>query len=600
VTCVAVRDRTAYLGQLGPAVAYHLGDGRVSRIVPEDEATEPLGLPEQIEPRFTRFELSPGDLLLIASPAIDRVIDTDTLRATLLKGGDEALVELFRLTRGEQEFSLILLACVVEPEGATEPDAIAAPPALDALEAPGGESIGAEVTAGEAPEEGQPEPTATAGASPAATAILIDPSVSGPADVAPADGIAPPEGLSQPPVRLKGAESAVRYRRTTGIASALPRIPPLLIIGAILLIAAGLIAWFVIPGALEESREDEVAAQIEETRSSLDQALASPDVAERRALLRAADAALLDAERLRPDDPEVIDLRNQVDAAIADLNAVVELPALELVADVSEQVPGPVSSRGLALGGGGAYFLDQSQGRVIAVALVGGAPEPFVLFETGDLVGNEIMGTPQQIAWAEDLNALLIMDDQRRVAAVTPPGEAGQLLTVRDIQSLGSADGIAYNTANLYVLDRAGDQVWRYPPSEGGFDSERSPLVSGTDLEQALEMAIADSLYLVIGDNSIVRVVNGAAEPLSLAGIDMPLSSPGSVVPIPDQNIILVADRGGGNPRIVVLNSDGSFRGQWSSPSFTDLRAISYDEAANLLYVLSGTALYRTPLPVVE
>jgi hypothetical protein len=119
-------------------------------------------------------------------------------------------------------------------------------------------------------------------------------------------------------------------------------------------------------------------------------------------------------------------------------------------------------------------------------------------------------------------------------------------------------------------------------------------------LEQALEMAIADSLYLVIGDNSIVRVVNGAAEPLSLAGIDMPLSSPGSVVPIPDQNIILVADRGGGNPRIVVLNSDGSFRGQWSSPSFTDLRAISYDEAANLLYVLSGTALYRTPLPVIE
>jgi hypothetical protein len=145
------------------------------------------------------------------------------------------------------------------------------------------------------------------------------------------------------------------------------------------------------------------------------------------------------------------------------------------------------------------------------------------------------------------------------------------------------------------VLDRAGDQIWRYAPSESGFDSEREPLLTGIDLDPVVEMAIGDALYLVMADNRVLRVDVGSAQPLSQAGIDRELASPASLVFLPASNRLLLADRG--NARIVAFSPDGVFRQQWVSPTFTDLRAIAVDEPGGLVYILVGGALYRTPLP---
>lgn len=574
VSCLVVRGRTAYLAQVGPVVAFHVGDGSFRRIVPEEGLIEPLGVAEAIEPVFTRYELSPGDLLLLASPHIDDLLDEEALRAMLLRGADDALVELFGVARGQQEFSLVLLACVVEAEaeeGPAEADASAlTQPEVSEPPAPAQPSTPFPDTA--PPEE--PPPVA---APPPPSRATTD--------------------LSEPKVRLKGSEAEVRYLRTTGIAGALNRVPPLAVVAGLILIAVGLLAWFLIPQALEDSRDDRFAAAIEDARASLNSALATEDPGLRRDGLRAADEALQEAELQRPGEQSVRDLAAQVAAASAELDAVIELPELERIVDLSEQIPGAVSPKDLALGGGGAYFLDRQQGRVIAVALVAAEPEPFVLFEAGDLVGAEITGLPQHIAWAEDLGALLILDDARRLISVTPPGEAGRLLTVRDAQAWGSADGIAYANSSLYVLDRAGDQVWRYPPSEGGFDSEREPLLSGVELDPVLELAVADALYLVMGDGSILRVQSSVLQPFSLAGIDSALSSPASLTPLPSFAMVLIVDHPQPNSRIVVFSPDGAFQQQLVSATFTDLRAIAVDERGGLLYMLVGGALYRTPLP---
>ena len=577
VSCLVVRGRTAYLAQVGPMVAYHVGDGSFRRIIPEEGAVEPLGVADGIEPIFTRYELSPGDLLLLASPHIDDLLDEEALRAMLLRGADDALVELFGVARGQQEFSLVLLACVVEAEaeaGPAEADA-------SALTQP-------EVS--EPPAPAQPSTPFPDTAPPEETPLVVAPP---PPSRATTD-------LSEPKVRLKGSDAEIRYLRTTGIAGALNRVPPLAVVAGLILIALGLLAWFVIPQALEDSRDDRFTAAIEDARASLNNALATEDPGLRREALRAADEALQEAELQRPGEQLVQDLAAQVGAASAELDAVIELPELERIVDLSEQIPGAVSPKDLALGGGGAYFLDRQQGRVIAVALVAAEPEPFVLFEAGDLVGAEITGLPQHIAWAEDLGALLILDDARRLISVTPPGEAGRLLTVRDAQAWGSADGIAYANSSLYVLDRAGDQVWRYPPSETGFDSEREPLLSGVELDPVLELAVADALYLVMGDGSVLRFASTVLQPFSLAGIDTALSSPASLTPLPSFDMVLIVDHPQPNNRIVVFSPDGAFRQQLVSATFTDLRAIAVDERGGLLYMLVGGALYRTPLPPLQ
>lgn len=573
VSCLAVRGRNAFLAQVGPAVGYHVGDGRVRRLEPEADAREALGSSATFEPQILRFQLSPGDLVLIASPRLDQLADEEMLRAILLRGGDEALVELFRLARGQQEFSLVLLACVVEPETeAPEVVATAAPaPALDAP-APS-------VTPFQAPESGEATPTLKVEVQPETTPTAALPST-----------------LGQPKVRLKGAEAEVRYRRSTGLPAAIPRIPPLLIALVLAVVAIGALAWYIVPGALEESRDDKFNDAVSDARLALDTALVTQDPAQRREALTRAKTSLQDAEDLKAGDPTVAELSARVEEELARLNAEVELPALELVAELSERVPGPISSRGLVIGGGGAYVLDRDQQRVIAVALVGGNAEPFVLYEVGELVGTEITGPPQHIAWAEDLNALLVLDDARRLIAVTPPGQPATQLVVRDAAAWGSAEGLAHQNGNLYLLDRAGDQIWRYPPSQGGFDSEREALLTGgIDLDQVVEMAIGDAVYLVQADNSALRVDVGSSQPLSQAGIDRALVQPGSLAFLPASNRLLVADRG--NARIVALSPQGVFLQQWVSPTFTDLRAIAVDEPGGLVYILVGGALYRTPLP---
>lgn len=586
ISCLVVRGRTAYLTQVGPTVAYHVGDGRVTRLMPEAGAVEPLGQDEQTEPVFKRYELSPGDMLLVASPRVDALADEATLRSILLRGGDEALVELFRLARDQQEFALVLLACVVEPE---DTDAVA--PRADAGAAPP-EMPGPEVAA---PQEEPEGADALVFDAEAATAEAPFPQ---PAPGPEAEVAAPPPGFAEPRVRLKGTEADIRYRRTTGLAAALPTVPLAAIIAALVLAAVALLGVCLIPSALQESKNEQFETLLRDASGFLTAALAADDPSERRQALRDAERALNDAELRRPGDPAVATLREQVQAEIATLDAVLELPELGLVTDVSEQISGAVSPRGLALGGGGAYFLDQEQHRVIAIALIGGAPEPFVLFEAGDLVGAEITGEPQHIVWAEELNALLILDDGRRLIAVTPPGQPGRLLSVRDAQSWGSADGIAYIAGNLYVLDRAGDQVWRYPPSEAGFDSERVPLLAPIDLEQVTEMTVGDALYLVSADDTLRRFDGGEPLTFSQAGISTAVVSPASIVSLPALDRVLVVDKGG--ERIVAFSSEGTFRKQLVSATFSDLRAIAVDEANGLLYMLVGGALYRTPLPSLE
>jgi outer membrane biosynthesis protein TonB len=577
LSSLAVRDRTAYLSLAGPSLAYHVGDGRFRRIAPEGPAAEPLGVTEWAEPTFDRYQLSPGDLLLIASPRIDELISQDDLRAILLKGGDEALVELFRAVRDQQEFALVLLACVVEPEGE----------ALPAPAVPAPQAQPPQVVEGTPPTE---EPVAAP---------------------VPIDAIGPPPSLeediqreqllpepvpsySPPKVRLKGDEAGVTYRHPTGLGAALPRIPPLAIVAAIIIVIIGLVAWYIVPQALQQSKDDKFNSAVSTARKDLANALATQDVAQQRTLLQAAKNALDDAELARPNQVQVADLRSQIDTQLNKLSASLLLPDLEQVTDLSGRLPGPISPRDLAIGGGGAYFLDRQGGRVIAISLLGANPDPVPLFQAGDLIGDQIVGRPEQIAWAEGLQSLLVLDDANRLIAVAA-GAPSRLLPVRDADTWGSADGIAYVGSDLYVMDRKGNQVWRYPPSENGFDSEREGVLSGFDLGQAVEMAAADGLYFLTTDNNVVHAGPAGTQPFSQAGIDVPLSSPGSVLPLPDLGLVLVADRG--NSRIVEYGKDGSFKQQLVSPKFTDLRSIAVDEPNRLLYILVGGTLYRTPLP---
>ena len=168
-------------------------------------------------------------------------------------------------------------------------------------------------------------------------------------------------------------------------------------------------------------------------------------------------------------------------------------------------------------------------------------------------------------------------------------------LSVRGADAWGSFDAITASGGNLYLLDVKENQVWRYLPGQGGFDSERAGLLEGADLSSATELAVGQDVYVLDNNKGIRRFFGRTEEEFPLAGIDRPLAQPASLTLLPGSNRLVVADRG--NKRIVVASAKGAFLRQIVSPSFTDLRAVAVDEGTSTLYVLNGDTLFKATFP---
>src|SRR5581483_10160606 len=166
---------------------------------------------------------------------------------------------------------------------------------------------------------------------------------------------------------------------------------------------------------------------------------------------------------------------------------------------------------------------------------------------------------------------------------------------VRAFDELGSVDAIAASGGNLYVVDIRQNQVWRYLPGEGGFDSERAALLDDSELRDVVEIAVGRDIYLLDAKRGVRRFVGKGEVDFKLAGIDTPLVAPSSISVLPGSGRIVVADRG--NKRIILASPEGVFLRQLVSPSFTDIRAVSVDEGTHTMYVLNGDVLLKAAFP---
>ncbi len=595
-TCLALRGTDAYLAQIGPSVAFVRGaDGDVRRIHAHDaDFAHALGVAEEFEPRITRIKLAPGDLLLVASSQITEVAPDDTIARILGRGPDDALPELYLLCRDRPDFALVLLSCFEEatetpPNFLTRAgDAAAAAPApiVDDLRPATTTGILVEAPAGIGPE---PAMASVAAGSIGDWAPPLQPAHERVREIAESNSPPPATG-----VRLRGDSSTPSYKRTTG-AMQLPQfqIPKLAIFAVAALAIVGLLAYLYLPGSVQESRESKFTTLVADARTANARAQATSDPGLKRQLLGEARLKLTDASKIHKDSADVVSLQSDVTSAVAVLDAVFEVKDFAPVTDLAQNVTGSLSVTRAVVGGDHAYFLDAKGKRVLRVALKGGTPPETILAEN-ELEGFVTAARPTQIGWSEQTQSLTILDEKRQMFAYF--SDRGTLpLAVRGADGIGSLDAIANSGGNLYVLDVKQNQVWRYLPGQGGFDSERTALLDQADLTNATELVVGQDVYVLDTKKGIRRFVGKAEAPFALAGIDTPLASPASMQVLPGSNRIVVADRS--NKRIIIASPEGAFLRQIVSPAFTDLRAVAVDEGLGVFYVLNGDTLLKAPFP---
>lgn len=595
-SCLALSGADAYLAQVGPSLAYvRKADGTLRRLhAAENDFDHALGVAPDFTPHLTRIPLAPGDLAVIASSSLDTIAPEAVVERILARSTDDILAEFYLLGKDTPNLAFVLLSCFDEPLD-TPPDYLTHEGA--AREAQGVplddqppteiEGILVPVAAGDAPEQAE---ASLAHSIPGDDWHLAKMPIKQQVDEI-KESAAP---LASPGVSIRGGGSNIRYKKTTGPGLPIPQlqIPKLAIFAALAIALVAFVVWWQLPGSVAESREDRFAEHVAAAREYNARAQAASDPGLKRQLLTDARASLDDAAKIHDDDPAVIALQADITAALNVLNAVYEVKDTAVVVDLAQVVTGDLGATQIALGGDSTYVLDAEGGRVLRVPIAGGVAE--TIYEQGTMVNLTPEGQPIEITWSDATGSLIILDDQRQ-AFTHFPGQGTLPLVVRGTEGLGSLDSISTSAGNLYVLDRGQNQVWRYLPGQGGYDSERTALLDGADLTNATELAVAQEVYVLDAQAGVRRFVLKAEAPFTLAGIDTPLVAPASISVLPGSNRVVFADTG--NKRIIVATSDGRFLRQIVSPSFTDLRAVTIDEGTGAMYILNGDTVLRATFP---
>lgn len=367
----------------------------------------------------------------------------------------------------------------------------------------------------------------------------------------------------------------------------------LFLVGAALalgLVSAGMGGWYF-------QRWGEVRAQADFTsklrraQEAYQTAAATADRGQARRLLQEAAQLLEEALSMHRDDELVTARRRQVAAILAQLYAVVEAKDSKLLFDFAQLAPNSQLG-GLVVAEGQTFVLDQGAGRVYQLTP---AREAKLILGPGQ---EGSFGLPRRILWMPPgpqrrQAGLLIFDDKRNLLEYTPGGGLRQL-SLRGAAEWGSfADALGYE-GNLYVLDPLAHQVWRYQPTDSGYDSERRGRLDGVRLDGAQAMAIDGNIYVLVDSSQIRRVVPTPALEFKREDLDDPPTAATHLfTSAATQRVYLLEPS---KRRILVFTKDGRFERQLTIAQ-AGATGLFVDEEERRLLITEGSRLHQIALP---
>ncbi len=559
VTCVAVRDGEATIAQVGPGIAYLAGPDRIERLTTEGTpAAQPLGGDAPIEPMFRATPLRGYEILLLSSAA-EPAIGRDAIEDALVVGPERALAELFRRTRDVSDMAAVLVADLdIDETQEAEP--------LD--QAAGGRA--ATVAAGSAYSSAEWE--------------------------GPGLGMSRPDVDSGPPVQ-RGRTSqrragsrlpSLRRPRTVGrVGRGGGAAVPWRLAGLVAGIAAviAVLAWTLLPRLLDEDRAAELDRALEAATLQVSAADSAAGPNERRQALQQALVEVEKARAISSQDARVAALEQSARGRLDLLDAVTNVEQLTPVLTFAGTITAPVNPEQIVVGRRAVWLMESGRGRVFRIdpQAENSAVE---VYRAGESYSRAVARDPVAIAWDGTKGRLLILDAGRTLFAVGEESSARpSAIALRGAADLKSTVAMTVYLSNLYILDSAGGEVWRYLPAGDGFDSERTGTLGGAEIAQASELAVDGDIFLLDGGR-LRHFRQGSERPPLLQGIDKPPQMSIALSEDLLRGVLYVADRG--NRRVVAGDRELAFQRQYRHPDFGDLRGVSVSSDGSRVYVLTG------------
>lgn len=560
VTCVAIRDGEATIAQVGPGVAYLAGPDRIERLSTEGTpAVQALGGDAAIEPMFTATPLAGHEILLLSSAA-EPAIGRDVIEESLVVGPERALGELFRRTRGVRDMTAVLVADL-DIDEAQEAEPL--DHGVDGRAASGA----AGMSARDDDWGGGPGP------------VVSRPDV---------DSGTPVERRRTPQRRAGSRLPSLRRPRTVGRSgrgggAAVPWRLAGLVTGLAAVIA--LLAWALLPRLLDQDR----AAELDRALAAATQQISAADSAagpnERRQALQQALVEVEKARAISAQDTRVAAIEKSARERLDLLDAITNVEQLTPVLTFAGTLTAPLNPEQLVVGGRGVWLMESGRGRVFRVdpQTQNSAIE---VYRAGESYSRTTARDPVAIAWDGAKNRLLVLDAGRTLFSIADEASARPVVIgLRGAADLKSTVAMTAYLGNLYILDSAGGEVWRYLPAGDGFDSERTGALGGAEIAQASELAVDGDIFLLDGVR-LRHFRQGRELATLLQGIDKPPQAPIALSEDLLRGVLYVADRG--NRRIVAGDRELAFQRQYRHADFGDLRGVGVSSDGARVYILTG------------
>jgi len=303
------------------------------------------------------------------------------------------------------------------------------------------------------------------------------------------------------------------------------------------------------------------------------------DEAEKLKNINPANAANLvsEAEKelntLSSKDPKYVNLREKLDVLSAEINRVFQV-GLETFVDLTN-LKGKIEAKKLKLAAGFLLVLDKGTGSVYKVETAS-KKISILVSEKADL---------QNIAAAGELLYIQSKDGVKRIDLQTK-AEKKLVSSSAKWQKLVAAD--TYR-GNLYLLDEAAKQIWKYLPVGDGLAGPANYFSEAFN-ETLVDFTVDGNVWIA-SKNTIFKFFGGKKQAFEVKNSPQPFSEIADIYTREGNSNLYIFDKGAGG-LFIIEKSSGSYSGLYLADKLKEASCLVVDEVKKTTYVLVGNIIY--------
>lgn len=151
-------------------------------------------------------------------------------------------------------------------------------------------------------------------------------------------------------------------------------------------------------------------------------------------------------------------------------------------------------------------------------------------------------------------------------------------------------------SANIYILDKSANMIYRFPGSTDGFGSKSEWIAPGIepDFSKVIDMTIDGSIWTLSTTGKVAKFTLGSPQTISLKGLPDSLDNPTAIYTNEENKNVYVLDRS--RSRVIVLDKTGEFIIQYVSDQIKDAKDLVVSESQGRLILLNGPKLLTIDL----